>query len=138
VLGGHEVDVVAAFFLQGEHDVGQAVGFAGCARFFLADVPVLAENAVQVAAAEEDGPAAVTADQASLLARVGEGRTDSGMTAGAAEPDPFAQPVDLAPARACPAAAQRLDRGGHAPRQPSVHLRSQVRRREVLDHEISR
>ena len=66
----HQVDVVAAHGLQGEHHLRQLVGADRAPRPLLADVPVLAEHAAQVAPGEEDGAGAAPATQRRFLAVV--------------------------------------------------------------------
>ena len=72
MLGRNPVDVVAAARLQLEHDGGQLARSHLAPGTFLAGLPVLAEDAAEVAPAEEDVARAVPAAQAILLAEVGE------------------------------------------------------------------
>jgi hypothetical protein len=50
-----QVDVVAALPLQGEHHPGQFIRLDLMPRALVADVPVLAKDAAQIAPAEENG-----------------------------------------------------------------------------------
>src|SRR5439155_6184547 len=75
----------------------------------LADVVVLAEDAAEVAVAEEDGAGAVPAPEAVLFAEVGEGAGDHGVAAGLARGPLVGQPVDPAIAGADPAVGQSRD-----------------------------
>jgi hypothetical protein len=51
----------------------------------LADFPVLAEDAMQVAETEKDGPAPLRSPQAALFTKVREGRRDDRMAPGVAD-----------------------------------------------------
>ncbi|MEE9568245.1 MAG: hypothetical protein V3W37_02575, partial [Candidatus Binatia bacterium] len=68
-----KVDVVAAPFLQGEHGLGNFVSRLLGPDGLLANVPILTENATEIAEAEEDGPRAVPPAEADLLAEMREG-----------------------------------------------------------------
>src|SRR5918992_1987482 len=72
MLGRDPVDVVTAVLLELEHHAGQALAGDLLALDLPADVEVLAEDAAQVAAAEEDRARAAPAAQAVLLAEVRE------------------------------------------------------------------
>jgi hypothetical protein len=76
VARGHEVDVVAAALLQGQHGIGQLAMRRALTVTPVVDLPVLAEAAQQVAVGEEDGAGATAADQLPLLAVVGAGGVD--------------------------------------------------------------
>ena len=84
--GGDQVDVVAPPDLKREHHLRQPLGGDGLAQAAVADVPVLAEDAAQVAAGEEDRPRAALADQDILLAEVRAVAMDQALAAGAADP----------------------------------------------------
>src|SRR5439155_1719965 len=84
VLRGHEVDVVAAPALELEHRLRQLLGTHLPALTHLAQLPVLAEHAAQVAEREEDRARAVPAAETVLLAEVREGRGHPGVAAGEA------------------------------------------------------
>jgi hypothetical protein len=94
---------VAAQLLQLDHHRRQPFGLGLEAGPGLADVGVLAEDAAQVAAGEEDGAAAAPAAQAVFLAVVGEVAADPGEAAGQAGGRLVGQPVDAAVAGAGPA-----------------------------------
>src|SRR5512135_228422 len=95
VLGRDEVDVVAATPLERQHQRSDPLGWALGADGPLADVPVLAEDATQVAEAEEDRPRAVAAPQAILLAEVGAGAGDARVTAGVTDAGLVRHAVDM-------------------------------------------
>jgi len=61
MLGRDEVDVVTTLALKVEHKLGDLLRWALRADGLLADVPVLAEDAAQVAQAEEDRPRTIPA-----------------------------------------------------------------------------
>jgi hypothetical protein len=80
---------------------------------------VLAEDAAQVAAAEEDGSRPAPASEAVLLAKVREVRAHHGVASHPAQTRLVTQPVDVAQARAHAAAiAQQLERPARPPVQP--------------------
>ena len=85
VAGRHEVDVVAALFLQCEHDVGDRRWFDLASLTLLREIPVLAVDAAQVAPAEEDRPGAAPAAQHIFLAVVWPPARDDRALAGAAD-----------------------------------------------------
>lgn len=70
VGGGDPIEVVAAAILEVEHDPGELVGADAPAFVFVAGLPVLTEDAAQVAAGEEDGPGTAPASEAVLFAVV--------------------------------------------------------------------
>jgi hypothetical protein len=113
VFGRDEVDVVAAQPLQVQHEGGNDVGRRGPGARPrpepLADIEVLAEDAAQVAVAEEDRARAVPAAQARLFSEVREGAGDHRVAAGLAGGPPVPEPVDVAIARTGPAARERVD-----------------------------
>lgn len=101
MLGRDQIDIVAAADrLQLQVPLGQLLGGQVEAVALVGDVVVLAEDAAQVAAAEEDGAAAVVALQARLLAEVrGDGVHLDRLGADQADAGCF-PPVDVAFARA--------------------------------------
>ena len=70
VLGGDEVDIMAALFLEPQHHGGQVFGTRALAAALPTDVVVLAENAAQVTPGKENRARTVPAAQAVLLAEV--------------------------------------------------------------------
>src|SRR3972149_682510 len=78
---GDEVDVVAAGGPQADHDAGQALGRDFLAAHLVADIVVLAEQATEVAAGEEDRAGAATADEWRLFAKVRAVAGDAGEVA---------------------------------------------------------
>ena len=104
VLGRDEVDVVAADRLQLEHHLGEAHRAGALAAYVPGDVVVLAEDAAQVAAREEDRARAAPAAKAVLLAEVREVRGDDGAAADRAQALLVDAAVDLAAPRADDAA----------------------------------
>ncbi|HEY3189476.1 MAG TPA: hypothetical protein VGJ70_18460, partial [Solirubrobacteraceae bacterium] len=103
VLGCHPVDVVAADLLQLQHHRREPSGVGLVSLHLPGHVEVLAEDAAQVAAAEEDRSRAAPAAQAVLFAEVREVRRDRRPAADFAEPALVGQSVDRALARADPA-----------------------------------
>lgn len=71
MAGGDEIDVVTPLFLQMHHDAGQVPGGDLLALAAVADLPVLAKDAEQVAVREENGARPPAAHQGVLLAPVG-------------------------------------------------------------------
>src|SRR5437763_14792829 len=96
VLGRHPVDVVASDRLQLEHHRREPVGRHPLAADPPRDVVVLAENAAQVAAGEEDRPRAATPSQAVLLPEVRKVGGDYGVASDRAEALYVVAAVDLA------------------------------------------
>ena len=68
--GGDEVDVVTAQVLQVDHDPGQVTVGDLHPVALVADVPVLAEAAAQVAVGEEDGAGAMRPHKRGFLPEV--------------------------------------------------------------------
>jgi hypothetical protein len=66
----YEIDVVATHRLQLQHHVGEFPGLDFAAVPFLADVPVLAVHATEIAPAEKDRARAIPAAQRILLTMV--------------------------------------------------------------------
>ena len=56
MLGRHEIDVVTTLALKVNHQFGEFLRWKLGADGLLADVPVLTEDATEVAQAEEDRP----------------------------------------------------------------------------------
>jgi hypothetical protein len=135
VLGSHEVDVVAALRLKLDGELGDGLAGELSAALALADVPVLTEDAAQIAQAEEDGSAALPAAQAVLLTEVREGGAHDGVAAGVADAPLILQAVDAAIARTSAAVPElgqsRLDLLGEA----ALPRGREVDRLEVLDEE---
>jgi hypothetical protein len=100
VGGRDEVDVDAASALKGQGNVGYLPGRPRQALGCLADVGVLAEQAREVAAGEEDGPAASAAHKAWLFPEMRAGGCHHRLTADAAVADPPGLAIHSAPARA--------------------------------------
>jgi hypothetical protein len=90
---------VAADRLELEHHLGEPLGRDELTAHLPRDVVVLAEDAAEVAAGEEDRPRAASAAQAVLLAEVREVRGDDGVPADRTETGHVRPPVDLAAAR---------------------------------------
>src|SRR5271157_1269640 len=135
MFGRHEVDVVTALTLKIEHKLGDLLRGALRADGLLADVPVLAEDAAQVAQAEEDRPRSIPAAQAILLAEVGEGAGDPCITAGMADPRLVLHAVDVAIPGACAAVLQLAQTGGDALGQSTRAMQGQVGGLEGLEQE---
>jgi hypothetical protein len=74
VLRRDEVDVVATSGLELERELGDSFRFELPTGCFLADIPVLAEDAAQIAETKKDGPASVPPAQAILFSKVWKGR----------------------------------------------------------------
>src|SRR5208337_5374059 len=85
VFRSHQVDVVAALFLQAQHHAGRLFRFGGTASSQPANFVVLAEDAAQVAPAEEDRSRTTAAAQALFLAEVGKMAADDRVTSGPAD-----------------------------------------------------
>src|SRR5262249_22034657 len=81
-----------------------------CPLTLLAGLPVLTEDAAQVAPAEEDGAGAVPAAEYVLLAEVVKGRGDARVAARLADGEAVRQAIHLAVARAEPARPEGLER----------------------------
>ena len=135
MLGRDEVDVVAALALKIEHQSGELLRWALGADGLLADVPVLAEDAAQVAQAEEDRPRAIPAAQAVLLAEVGEGAGDPSIPASVTDPRLVLHAVDMAVPGACAAVLQLAQPGGDALGQSTRAVQGQVGGLEGLEQE---
>jgi hypothetical protein len=99
VLRRDPVDVVAADRLELEHHRPEPLRRRALAPNLPRDFVVLAKDAAQVAAAEEDRAGAVTPAQAVLLAEMREVRGDDRPAADRAEAYHVLAPVDLAAAR---------------------------------------
>ena len=111
VLGRDPVDVVTADRLQLEHHLREPLGCDELALNFPRDVVVLAEDAPEVAAREEDRPRTVPAAEAVLLAEVREVGRDHRVPPDRAQTGDVGPAVDLAAARADDAAlAEQLVR----------------------------
>jgi hypothetical protein len=67
---GDKIDVVAALFLQREHDIGQFLERNLCAFSEMADRIILAEQAAEIAVAHEDSPGAKPAHQRLLFTKM--------------------------------------------------------------------
>jgi len=89
---------MAATIFQGEHHLGQLLCLHLMAKILLADIPVLAEDAGEVAAGEEDGARARVAHQGRLLPKVRSIAGHPGPPAGAAVAPLIFQAVHLAAA----------------------------------------
>ena len=83
--GGDKIDVMAAAILQSQHHLGQVPRRDLPPGLLLADVIVLTEEAGEIAAGEEYGARAGTANKAVLLPEVGGVAGDACKPAGAAE-----------------------------------------------------
>ena len=104
VRGRHEIDVVAALRLQGEHHGGELIERNLVAAPVVRDVVVLAENTGEVAVGEEDGARSAAPHERPLLSEVRVKRRDDGQRAAAAFP--------AFPGHAVHAAAMRAERAG--------------------------
>ena len=113
VLRRDEVDVVAALFLQPQHhrrDLARTVPALDVRPDVLADVVVLAENAPQIAVAEEDRPRAVPISQTVLFAEMREEAGDQCVAARLARRPALLEAVHAAVARADAAIGERRHR----------------------------
>src|ERR1019366_2662887 len=117
VFRSHQVDVVAALFLQAQHHPGQFFRFRGAAFSPPADLVILAEDAAQVAPAEEDRPRTTVAAQAALFAEVGKIAADDRVTSGSADFRLVLDAVHVAVAWAQDAVGQLLQAKLDATRQ---------------------
>ena len=77
----YEVDVVATFLLQIQHDGRQAIRRHFDPGRSLADVEILTKNALQIAVGEEDGTRAAPSLEAVLLSKMGKKARDHTVTA---------------------------------------------------------
>ena len=96
VAGGDEIDIVAAPLLEIEHHGGQILDADLLAFPPVADLVVLAKNAVQVAVGEKDGAGPLAAHQGVFLAEMGPIRRHHGLIPGAAQPQLPVMPVHQA------------------------------------------
>jgi hypothetical protein len=115
VLWGDPVDVVATDALQLQHHLRQPLGRRRLPLHSPGDVVVLAKDAAQIAAAEEDRARAPFPAQAALLAEVGEMGGHHGVSPDSAEARLVLEAVDLAEPRAHPAAPAQQVRGKRCP-----------------------
>jgi len=76
---------VTAGVLELKHDGGELGGIEFATSGEVADVIVLAEDAAETAAGEEDGAGAVGADEGALFTKVGAEGGDAGLATGTAE-----------------------------------------------------
>ncbi len=95
MLGGHEVDVVTPALLKLQHQLSDFLGGAGAAGILLGQIPVLAEHALQIAVAEEDGARSSPPAQAVLLTVVRERRGDDGAPARVADAPFVGEAIDV-------------------------------------------
>ena len=137
VLGGHEVDVVAARGLQSSIMAAISAGESSSPDPRLRDVPVLAEDAAQVALAEEDRSRAPEAGEHRLLSGVGERAGDEGVSTRAADSGLALVPQGLASARARRATIERLPRLSDAGFQLVFGGERKVAGSEVADDELA-
>jgi len=69
-VGGDQIDVVAADFLQIKHGIGQGLIVGFFAPALMGYGPVLAEHTAQIAVRKKDGTGAVLAHQRGFLAKM--------------------------------------------------------------------
>jgi hypothetical protein len=105
-----EVDIVASGGLEFEHQFGQHLRRIGRPGVLLADVAILAKNAMQVAAAKEQGARAARAAQNLLFAEVGKGAGHFRVAPDAAKARLVMEAVNSAMPRTGLATAEHLDR----------------------------
>ena len=97
--GRHQVDVMATQVLKTQHDLAQTLVAEERAVAAMADLPVLAIGAQEIAVAEEDRAGAVAAHQRRLLPEMRVGRGHLNARGGSAHARFALQPVDSAPSR---------------------------------------
>jgi hypothetical protein len=124
--GADEVDVVATGLLELEHDGGELLGGGWFAAADLADVIVLAVEALQVAAGEKDGAGAAVAAEGVFFTKVGAVAGDDGQLAGATG-------AQLVAVETIDAAVTRADIARTEASIGPLNSLSQFSRREALD-----
>ena len=137
VLGRDEVDVVAAAGLQVEHHSRQLVGLDGVPLALPTGLVVLAEDAAQVAPAEEDGSGAAPAAQAVFFAEVREVAGYDSVAAGLADREPVGQAVDVAVARAERTIGQLGERLFGPASELARLMQAEIGRLELPPHELT-
>src|SRR5262245_24760880 len=100
MLGRDKVDVVTAAILQAKHQLGDLIGRAFVADRTLAYIPVLTEDTLQVAEAEEDCARAEPASEAVLLAKMRKCARNAGVATCVTDLRLTSHPIDVAVARA--------------------------------------
>src|SRR5262249_34830174 len=118
MLWGDEIDVVATARLKLQHHGRQLTRPRLLTSALVRGLPVLTEDAFQVAPTEEDGSRALPAAQAVLLAKMGKVAGDLGASAYSADGLLVSQPVDGTIARTNRTAFQ----GGEGPLDSAVEL----------------
>jgi len=126
---------VAAQGLQPQRQIGDPLCRQLLAAAPLADVPVLTEDAAQVAHPEEDRSAAVPAAQAVLLAEVREGGGDDGEAPRAARPPLVAEAVRTTVARTRPAVGELAKRFLELPVEEPMLPGFDIDRLERVEHQ---
>src|SRR5215472_6270866 len=122
VFGGDKVDVVAAALLEVQHHQGQLARRCEFAFHLPTSLKVLAEDAAQITAGEEDGAGAAPAAQAVFFTKMGKVAANGRVPAYPADGELIGQPVNVAVAgteRAVGKLAQRaLHPAGQLARLP--------------------
>jgi hypothetical protein len=92
--GRNQVNVMASSFLQLQHHGGQGVSVYLPPLTPVADFPVLAEKAIQVAVGEENGPGTKIAYKLGFLSEMGMTAVEHGLGRGTAVPQFILEAVD--------------------------------------------
>jgi hypothetical protein len=133
----HQVDVVTTQVLKAQHDSAQTLVAEERAVAAMADRPVLAIGAQEIAVAEEDRAGPMAAHQRRLLSEMWVGRGHLHARGSSAHARFALQPVDSAPSRAELATSKKRVQGFRPAREFAVLSQANVCRMPVrLLHDI--